>query len=128
MKYDKKTALGERTSATELAATQPHPTLSSYNDESQSQLKDRYSMSALHHKYRIWIERGVVLGKLVQELSISRLLRHPYNASSTGQVSIDYTNETELSTINRFSDYKSRPQVEHSQLSDNSRGVNIMPS
>jgi len=60
----------------------------------------RYSMSTLHHNHRVWLDRGVALGELLQRLSTLRVLgqlRHPTTAGLSGRVSTSQAGETGLS-------------------------------
>ena len=60
----------------------------------------RYSMSTLHHKYRVWLDRGIALGELLQRLSTLRIfgqLRHLTTAGLTGRVSTSQASDTGLS-------------------------------
>ena len=93
-------ALDVRTRAAELAVARPRPKHGSHIDESRFRLKGRYSMSALPHKYRIWLDRGVALGELLQRLSRFRNLaplRPLTTAGVTGSVSTSHASETGLS-------------------------------
>ena len=56
-------------------------------------------MSALHPKYRIWLDRGVALGELLQRLSTSRILgqlRRLNTAGETRRASTSQASETGL--------------------------------
>jgi hypothetical protein len=58
-----------------------------------------YAMSTLHHKHRVWLDRGVSLGELLQRLSTLRILgqlRRLTTAGLTGRVSTSQASGTEL--------------------------------
>jgi hypothetical protein len=57
-------------------------------------------MSVLHHRHRIWLDRGVALGELLLRLSTLRLhgqLRRLTSAGLPGRVSTSQASETGLS-------------------------------
>jgi hypothetical protein len=57
-------------------------------------------MSALHPRYRIWLDRGVALGELLQRLSTLRILEQLRRLTTSGvnrRVSTGQASETGLS-------------------------------
>lgn len=57
-------------------------------------------MSALHPKYRIWLDRGVALGELLQRLSTLRILERLRRLTTSGvnaRVLTSQASETGLS-------------------------------
>ena len=59
--------------------------------------QDSFSMSALPHNHRVWLDRGVALGKLLRRLSTLRVLeqrRRLGAAGPTGQAATRRASET----------------------------------